>query len=501
MTPSSAGAFGNPPGDVLGALAVGLAADSDQTARKALEVIRARSPELVRLSEDTGEDLIATSVDFIDVLLTSLRSDIEVPWSEHEQRMREYGRLKAAQGIALEALTDVLAVYRRATIELITQPVEGTMRRDEIFALAHSRLGDIVERLTTCVVRGYLEHLDAEHRTRENELYGLAAIVTSMGRSLDIAETAEVALVETLAALRLSAGALWLKERATFKLVHASQLEREEIGPFTRETGPQVKAAAIVVGRSESRVDRGLGVEWNALRAQLRARGRVVGVMTVGTKMPRVFSASDLLFMAAVADQVAIALDRSRQFSSEARTDHLTGLANRREFERIMEREVAIAERHHRNLSLMMIDLDNLKRINDRQGHRAGDAALRLVAQQLQRVVRTSDICARLGGDEFGVAMPETDLDRAHEVATRLRAAVSQASLAAKTAEPVEVSMGLAAWQPGQDWQDAYEVVDSDLYEDKRRRKEAKQLVEQESPEPKIRLLGRASGKRRAVSG
>ena len=90
-----------------------------------------------------------------------------------------------------------------------------------------------------------------------------------------------------------------------------------------------------------------------------------------------------------------------------------------------------------------------------------------------------------------------------HALTARLagEAAVSQASLAAKTAEPVEVSMGLAAWQPGQDWQDAYEVVDSDLYEDKRRRKEAKQLVEQESPEPKIRLLGRASGKRRAVSG
>jgi len=121
--------------------------------------------------------------------------------------------------------------------------------------------------------------------------------------------------------------------------------------------------------------------------------------------------------MAAVADQVAIALDRARQYSSEARTDHLTGLANRREFERIMEREVALAERHDRKLSLMMIDLDNLKRINDRQGHSAGDAALRLIAQQLQRVVRASDICARIGGDEFGVAMPETDLLRAREVA------------------------------------------------------------------------------------
>ena len=498
MSPSSAGAFGHQPGDVLSALAIGLAADATQTGRKTLKVIRARSPELVRMSEDTGEDLIATSAGFIDILLTSLRSDVEVPWARYEQRTRDYGRLKAAQGVPLESLIDVLAVYRRATIELITQPIEGTQRRDEIFALAQSRLEDVVERLNTCVVRGYLEHLDAEHRTRESELYGLAAIVTSMGRSLDILETAEVALVETMAALRLSAGALWLRERATFKVVHAAGLDPQDVEPFTRETGPHVKAAVTAVGRSESRVDRGLGGEWNALRAQLRVRGRVVGVMTVGTKMPRIFGASDLLFMAAVADQVAIALDRSRQFSNEARTDHLTGLANRREFERIMEREVALAERHNRKLSIMMIDLDNLKRINDRQGHRSGDAALRLVAQQMQRVVRTSDICARIGGDEFGIAMPETDLERAREVAARLRAAVSQAGLAARSPEPIEVSMGLTAWKPGQDWQAAFEVVDGDLYEDKRRRREARRVApKEEKPAMPIRILGRSTGRRR----
>jgi diguanylate cyclase (GGDEF)-like protein len=475
MTPGPSVAFGNQPGDVVSALAVGLAADAAQTGRKTLEVIRSRSPELVRLSEATGEDLIETSVEFIDVLLTSLRSDMEVRWSDHEQRTREYGRLKAGQGIPLETLIDVLAVYRRATIELITQPIEGTSRRDELFAVVQSRLEDVVERLTTLVVRGYLEHLEAEHRARESELYGLAAIVTSMGRSLDVVETAEVALVETLAALRLTAGALWLKERSTFKLVHTAGLEPAEIAHFSAEAGPHVKATVTAVGRSESRVDRGLEGEWNALRAQLRTRGRVVGVMTVGAKMPRVFSASDLLLTAAVADQVAIALDRSRQFSSEARTDHLTGIANRREFERIMEREVALAERHNRKLSLMMIDLDNLKRINDRLGHRAGDAALKLVAQQVQRVIRTSDIGARIGGDEFGVAMPETDLERAHEVAARLRDAVSEASLAARSLEPIEVSMGLTTWRPGQDWQDAYEAVDGDLYEDKRRRKQARQ--------------------------
>src|SRR5216684_3918809 len=470
MSPSSARAFGGA-AEILNSLAVGLAADSAMTGLKTLTVIRARSPQLVRLGEDTGEDLLGTSSRFIDMLLKSLRSDVELPWSDYEQRTRDYGQLKAAQGVPLEVLLDMLAVYRRATIELITQPIEGTMARDEIFALAHSRLAGVIERLTTCMVRGYVEHLDAEHRAREGELYGLAGIVTSMGRSLDLVETAEVALVETLAALRMSAGALWSRERSTFKLVHVLGLDPQDVDQFTRETGPHVKATVTAVGRSESRVDRGMGGEWNALRAHLRVKGRVVGVMTVGTKMPRVVGASDLLFMAAVADQVAIAL------------------------ERIMEREVALAERHNRKLAVMMIDLDNLKRINDHQGHSSGDAALRLVAQQLLRVVRTSDICARLGGDEFGVAMPEIDLGRAQLVASRLCTALGEASLAARSPEQIEVSVGLTTWQPGQDWQATYEVVDGELYEDKRRRK-AQRSEAPERPVVPIKILSR-TGRRR----
>src|SRR5467141_4477990 len=427
--------------DVLGTLASGLGVDSMESGRKALEVVRARSPELVLLIEQTGEDLVTTSAGFIEMLLASLRSDIELPWSDFEHRSRDYGRLRAAQGLPLESLIDVLAVYRRATIELISLPLNDSPRRDEIFAVAQSRLENVAERLTTSIARGYLDHLDAEHRARESEMYGLAAIVTAIGRSLDTMETAEVALVESLAALRLSAGAIWMRERSTFKLVNTVGLEQDEIDAFAKEVGPSVKASASAVGRSESRVDRISGTEWNALRAHLRVRGRTVGMMTLGTMIDRVFNASDMLFMAAVADQVAIALDRARQFSSEARTDHLTGLANRREFERVMEREVALGERHDRRLSMMMIDLDNLKRINDRQGHRAGYGALRLVAHQLQRVVRASDVCARVGGDEFAVAMPETTIERAREVANRLRAAIREGSLSAKSPEPVEVSI------------------------------------------------------------
>lgn len=485
--------------DMLATLASGLSVDSVESGRKALEVVRARSPELVQLSQQTGEDLVSTSAGFIDMLLSALRTDLDLPWDQFEQKSREYAKLRAAQGVALESLIDVLAVYRRATLELISRPIQGKPYYQEIIALAQRRLEDVTERLTTAIARGFLEHIDEEHRARESEMYGLAAIVSAMGRSLDLSETAEVALVESLAALRLSTGALWLRERSTYRLVHVVGLDQDQVDDFARQAGPHAKAAVTANGRSESQVDRVASADWIALRAQLRVRGRTVGIMTVGTKVDRLFGPSDLLFMAAVADQVAIAIDRARQFASEARTDHLTGLANRREFERVMEREVALAERHNRRLSLMMIDLDNLKRINDRQGHRAGDGALRLVAQQLLRVVRASDVCARVGGDEFAVAMPETDIDRARDVAMRLRRSMEHAALSMRAPEQVEVSLGIAAWRPGQDWQAVYQAADADLYEDKRRRKAVRRWQQEEAPSP-IRLLGRGAGRRR-VSG
>src|ERR1700681_1593501 len=254
-------------GDVLAALARGLAADTTESGRKTLEVVRARSPELVHLTEETGEDLVATSAGFIDMLLASLRSDVELPWAENDQRSRSYGRLRAAQGVPLESLIDVLAVYRRATIELISLPLQDSPRRDEIFSLAQSRLENVAERLTTSIARGYLDHLDAEHRARESEMYGLAAIVTAMGRSLDISETAEVALVESLTALRLSTGAIWIRERSSYKLLHTVGLDDDQVEEFARQIGPSVKATVTATGRAESRVDRISDHEWNGLRA------------------------------------------------------------------------------------------------------------------------------------------------------------------------------------------------------------------------------------------
>src|SRR2546427_479603 len=391
--------------DVLGTLASGLGVDSRESGRKALEVVRARSPELIALGEQTGEDLVTTSAGFIEMMLAALRTDLEPPWPEYADRSRDYGRMRAAQGLPLEALIDMLAVYRRVTIELLSRPIQGKPHYDEIIALAQSRIEDVTERLTAAIARGYLDHVDEEHRARESEMYGLATIVTAMSRSLDLHETAEVALVESLAALRLSTGALWLRERSSYKLVHTVGLDEDQVDDFARQVGPHVKASASAVGRAESQVDRVSGPEWNALRGQLRVRGRTVGMMTVGTIVDRLFNAGDLLFMAAVAAQAAIA-----------------------------------------------------------------------------------------------VAMPETDIDRARDVAIRLRRAVDHAALSMRPAGQVEVSVGISAWRPGQDWQAVYQAADSDLYEDKRRRKTVRRWQQEDKPAPAIRILGRSGGRRR-VSG
>jgi diguanylate cyclase (GGDEF)-like protein len=105
----------------------------------------------------------------------------------------------------------------------------------------------------------------------------------------------------------------------------------------------------------------------------------------------------------------------------QASTDHLTGLANRRRFERILESEVARTERHGRPFSLVLLDLDEFKRVNDTHGHEAGDEAIRTVARVLQQGTRGVDLAARIGGEEFAVILTETNLAGATEVAERLR--------------------------------------------------------------------------------
>jgi diguanylate cyclase (GGDEF)-like protein len=128
-------------------------------------------------------------------------------------------------------------------------------------------------------------------------------------------------------------------------------------------------------------------------------------------------------------------------------TDPLTGLYNRRSMESLMEREVALAERHQRPLSLVMIDLDHFKNVNDAHGHAAGDHLLRSFADCVRMTLRKTDLAFRYGGDEFVIALPQTPLNQAQQVVQKLRqafAAVDFSSAITRLDQQPTLSIGLA---------------------------------------------------------
>ena len=128
-----------------------------------------------------------------------------------------------------------------------------------------------------------------------------------------------------------------------------------------------------------------------------------------------------------------------------ASTDPLTGLANRREYETLFMHEIHRARRSGTPLAACILDLDHFKRVNDTYGHAAGDAVLRNTAQLLKQKLRTMDIIGRLGGEEFIILLPETTIDQAAAIGTRLLEALAEMEIdVGKTTIRVTATIGIS---------------------------------------------------------
>ncbi|MGH2633722.1 MAG: diguanylate cyclase [Tepidiformaceae bacterium] len=150
----------------------------------------------------------------------------------------------------------------------------------------------------------------------------------------------------------------------------------------------------------------------------------------------------------------------------DAATDALTGLANRRSFDQFLTQQTEISARYGPPLSLIMIDIDHFKVVNDSYGHIIGDAVLRNVAARIQRAVRAADFVARWGGEEFVVALPGTLLAGAIETAERIRTAIAADSSVAVDEVPVRVtvSLGVALLDAGKGSAGLITAADAALY-------------------------------------
>lgn len=161
-----------------------------------------------------------------------------------------------------------------------------------------------------------------------------------------------------------------------------------------------------------------------------------------------------------------------REAWREARTDALTGLANRKHLDAALRSAAAHALKHESVVSLIIADIDEFKAINDRYGHLVGDATLRQIAATLRDATRPTDLVARFGGEEFAIVLPGTDLRGGFGLADRLRHAVASAQLLIRhTGEGigrVTISLGVAAYRHGETVAEWTQRADTALYEAKR---------------------------------
>jgi diguanylate cyclase (GGDEF)-like protein len=191
-----------------------------------------------------------------------------------------------------------------------------------------------------------------------------------------------------------------------------------------------------------------------------------------------------------------------RRVASQATTDSLTGLANRRSFDEELALEWRRAHRIGNSLALVLVDLDNFKQVNDTHGHPAGDAVLRTIGAVLGSGVRQIDLAARYGGEEFVVLVPESDLKGATQLAKRLRLAISKARTELSDGRLLKVtaSFGVAVKGELESAEQLVAEADQALYDAKRAGKNRVAAGETIEPKPKSAPAPRKSPRARITS-
>ncbi len=207
------------------------------------------------------------------------------------------------------------------------------------------------------------------------------------------------------------------------------------------------------------------------IAAPLLHKNRIIGLLVVHQcDNPRTWRSGEVQLVGAIADQLALAVTQASLFAQvkyQAITDGLTGLYNHIYFQNRLKEELRLADRKNLPCSLLMLDLDNLKQINDTYGHPVGDAAIRSVAAALKTLLRSGDTASRYGGEEFAIILPETSLLEAALIGDRLCTHIAANKVPGLG--QITISVGAASYpRQANDATELISKADQALYEAKR---------------------------------
>ena len=211
----------------------------------------------------------------------------------------------------------------------------------------------------------------------------------------------------------------------------------------------------------------------SAMITLLKSGEKVLGIINISDKKDgSEFDDFDFSIAQNVNEHLATAISNANLFSQTRRlsiTDGLTELYTHRYFQETLDREITRSMRYQLPLSLMMIDIDFFKRVNDTHGHQAGDCVLKALSLLIRKLLRRSDYACRYGGEEFAVILTETDIKKAGISAERVRSAVEKMVIPFGDLQiKITISIGLSTFEPGMRKQKMIELADLGLYEAKR---------------------------------
>ena len=308
------------------------------------------------------------------------------------------------------------------------------------------------------------KHAEVEVSRYTKQLEALFNIGATVSQTLNLGELLDSVLDTVLMVMGVEVGGIFLLDRKTNKLLlrahrgmspeFARRVQVVSIGDgFIGQVAKSGKPILAEDISADSKLlwmrKMGDGIQSFAA-VPIMAKEKILAVMGVGSRKYRKSPDWEMLMLDTIANQIGMAIENAQLYEHAlelAFTDGLTGLYNRRYIMDQIERELIRAQRSKVPLSLIMVDLDGLKAINDRFGHHEGDGFLKEVAGIVKVNTRASDVAARWGGDEFMLLAPGTDSRSASKIAERIRAQVERHKIQLEGDEVgITISAGIVSY-------------------------------------------------------